>query len=61
MTPQEIKGGSGMEVIKWANGQGQKLILSQEEAEDLQKALEIALHYGKCEDGDFFEIEIERS
>lgn len=48
-----------MQVIQWANGNGQKLILSQEEAEDLLKALEIARDYGKCDDGDFFEIEIE--
>ena len=48
-----------MEIIKWANNAGQKLILSREEAEDLQDAIDAALKYGKYEDGLFFGIEIE--
>ena len=50
-----------MEIIKWANGEGQKLILTEEEAKDLLTTLAIARDYGKCDDGEFFEIEIEEA
>jgi len=48
-----------MEVIKWADGQGQKLILTRDEAEDLRDAVEAALRYGRYDDGVYFEAEIE--
>jgi len=48
-----------MEFIKWANSKGQTLILTKEEAGDLLKVLEMALVYGECDDGKYFEIEIE--
>ena len=48
-----------MEIIKWANGKGQKLILSREEAGDLVASLEMALKLGSFDDGKFFEVEIE--
>lgn len=47
-----------MEVIKWANGEGQKLVLTREEATDLRKVIELALIYGVCNEGNFFEVEI---
>ena len=45
-----------MELVEWAHApredpKGYKFILSQEEAEDLQNAVAIALRYGKCDDG----------
>ena len=49
-----------MQIIKWANGEGQKLILSEEEAEELMEAIKRAIigFRGKGEYGSF-EIEIE--
>ena len=53
-----------MEVIKWANGKGQKLILSEGEYEELVEALRQAGRhtiYQETSDGECgrFEIEVE--
>ena len=48
-----------MELIRWANGKGQKLILSTDEAVDLAKALRTALNWDNYGEGEYFEVEIE--
>ena len=47
-----------MELIKWANDKGRKLILSEGEAEELIEALRQALRIGNGDCGRF-EVEIE--
>lgn len=50
-----------MEIIKWANDKGQKLILSEGEAEELSEALRKALRSGEGEgECGRFEIEIKQ-
>jgi len=47
-----------MEVIKWAYKEGQKIILTTKEAEELSEALKGALRIDYCESGRF-QVEIE--
>ena len=52
--------GIEMELVNWANGKGQKLILSLKEGRDLKEVVRLALHsYINKADGDYFEVEIE--
>ena len=49
-----------MQIIKWANGKGQKLILSEKELAELKKALHLAeVSLGSKGECGSFEVEIE--